>query len=113
LTADDHTRNVGPVTDRSVLVGSWSHSHEEDHDGLQVFRPGDDELPPSRGRTTLTLRADATAVAGTPGPADVGRLSDGGSWELDGDVLRVRCPGWTATYEVVSAEPAQLKLRPV
>ena len=54
------------MTDPSSLVGAWTHSHEEDHDGIQVFRPGDQELPPSRGRTSFTLRSDSTAAAGTP-----------------------------------------------
>ena len=101
------------MTDPATLVGGWAHSHEEDHDGIQVFRPEDQELPLSRGRTTFTLRPDSTAVAGTPGPADAGSTTDDGTWQLDGDVLRVRCPGWTATFEVVTADPAQLELRPV
>ena len=101
------------MTDPASLVGAWTHSHEEDHDGIQVFRPGDLELPPSRGRTSFTLRSDSTAAAGTPGPADAGSTTDGGTWQLDGDVLNVRVPGWTATYEVVTADSAQLELRPV
>jgi hypothetical protein len=94
------------------LVGSWSHSHEEDAEGVQVFRPTDYEFPPSRGRTSFTLRPDGTAVAGLPGPDDRGISTDDGTWQLQGDVLHVRCPGWTATYVVVSAAPRRLELRP-
>lgn len=99
--------------DKSVLNGSWSHSHEEDRDDVQVFRPGDHAFPPSRGRTGFTLRADGTAGVGSPGPDDRGASSEGGTWKLEGDVLDVRGPGWAATYEVVTADQDHLELRPL
>lgn len=100
------------MTDPGDLVGSWTHAHEEDHDGVHVFRPSDRDFPPSRGRTSFTLRDDRTASAGTPGADDRGRTDDG-TWKLAGDVLTVRCPGWAAAYEVVAAGPQRLDLRPV
>jgi hypothetical protein len=100
------------MADERALIGSWTHSHEEDHDDVQVYRPGDAELPPSRGRTSFTLRPDATAAAGLPGPTDSGLRTDDGTWSLAGDVLHVDCPGWGATYEVVAADPDRLELRP-
>ena len=99
--------------DPASLVGSWSHSHEEDYEGAQVFRPVDYDFPPSRGRETFTLRPDGTAVAGLPGPDDRGITTEDGTWQLQGDVLHVRCPGWAATYEVVDAGSQRLELRPV
>jgi hypothetical protein len=96
-----------------ALEGSWTHSHEEDQDEVQVFRPGDRPLPPSRGRTSFTLRADGTADTGAPGPDDRGRTSEDGTWQLEGDVLTVRCPGWVAAYRVVAADPDHLGLRPL
>ena len=96
-----------------ALEGSWTHSHEEDQDDVQVFRPSDRPLPPSRGRTSFTLHADGTADAGTPGPSDRGRTSEGGTWQVEGDVLTVRCPGWAAAFEVVAADPEHLGLRPL
>ena len=101
------------MTDPSSLVGSWVHSHEEDHDGVKVFRSKDYEFPPSRGRTGFTLRPDSTAVAGVPGPVDAGTITDDGTWKLEGDVLDVDCPGWAATFRVVAADPEHLELRPV
>jgi hypothetical protein len=99
--------------DPASLVGSWSHSHEEDDEGVQVFRPVDYDFPPSRGRESFTLRPDGTAVAGLPGPDDRGISTDEGTWQLQGDVLHIRCPGWAATYEVVGAASQRLELRPV
>ncbi len=104
-------RGAHVVTDAS-MVGSWSHSHEEDHDGRQVYVSSDVPLPPSRGRTTFTLLADQRAVAGLPGPDDRGH-TDGGTWELSGDVLRVNIPGGTLTFHVEAAAPERLELRPI
>ena len=100
------------MADETAMIGSWTHSHEEDRDDTQVFRPGDRELPPSRGRTSFTLRPDSTAAAGLPGPADSGIRTDDGTWSLTDDVLHVDVPGWAATYLVVAAEPDRLELRP-
>jgi hypothetical protein len=98
--------------DPAHLVGSWSHSHEEDDDGVQIFRSAEYDFPPSRGRETFTLHPDGTAVTGLPGPDDRG-ISTDGTWQFEGDILHVRCPGWTAAYEVLDAAPQRLKLRRV
>ena len=100
------------MPDRETLAGSWTHSHEEDHDDVQVFRPGDYAFPPSRGRQSFTLRPDLSAAAGLPGPDDRGLTTDDGTWQLEGDVLSVRIPGWEATYQVVAADSDRLELRP-
>ena len=68
-----------PVIDEAQVLGSWAHSHEEDHDDRQTFRPADQPLPPSRGRTTFTLLPDHRAVVGRPGPDDRG-TNDDGTW---------------------------------
>ena len=103
------------MIDDAQLAGSWTHSHEEDHDGLELWRPADYPLPPARGRTTFTLLPDHRAVVGTPGPDDRG-TTEGGTWSLeqrpDGDVLIVALPQWQATYLVVAADPEHLELRP-
>jgi hypothetical protein len=99
--------------DPALIAGSWVHSHEEDDKGVQVFRPAGYDFPPSRGREGFTLRPDGTAVAGLPGPDDRGISTGHGTWQLQGDVLHVRCPGWTATYQVAAASSQRLDLRPV
>lgn len=100
------------MTDTDDLTGSWVHAHEQDHDGLQVFRSSEVDLPPSRGRTSFTLRPDGTASAGLPGPDDRGVSSGDGTWHLSGDLLEVACPGWVAAFHVVAAEGSTLELRP-
>src|SRR6476659_5830028 len=93
------------------LVGSWVHSHEEDGDGVVVFRPAGYPLPPARGRDSFTLQADGTAAVGTPGPDDRG-ASDTGRWVISGSALTVHLPHRNSAYDVLSVEPAKLSLRP-
>lgn len=100
------------MTDDAQVQGAWTHSHEEDHDDRQTFRPADRQFPPSRGRTTFTLLPDHRAVVGRPGPDDRG-TSDDGTWHLDGDVLRVELPQGASTYHVMAAEGDRLELRPI
>lgn len=94
------------------LSGTWIHSHEENRGEVQVFRTMEHPFPPSRGRTSFTLRADGTAFTGQPGPDDKGVMADG-TWSFDGTVLSIRSSGGTATYEVLAADKEHLELRPV
>ena len=93
------------------LAGTWIHSHEEDRDGVQVFRFEEYQFPPSRGRTSFTLRADGSALTGQPGPDDRGVTAES-TWRLDGAVLSIRGPGRSASYEVLAADAEHLELRP-
>ena len=93
--------------DRGALVGRWLHSHEEDTDEAQVFRPGDFDFPPARGRDGFELRADGTSLELRPGPADQPEQAEG-SWKLEGDRLTVG----ERELELVSAEPERLVARP-
>jgi hypothetical protein len=95
-----------------AVTGRWTHVHEEDHDGLQVFRPAGADLPPARGRTSLTLLAGGEATAGYPGADDRG-VTDDGSWSLSGDVLTVTGAAGTSAYQVVTSQPDLLELRPL
>jgi hypothetical protein len=100
------------AADPGRLTGTWAHVHEEDGDGLQVFRPGDQPLPPARGRTFLTLEPDGSASRRAPGPDDR-RVRSEGRWEVDGERLRVSFGDQRAlVFDIVSAEPGRLALRP-
>lgn len=76
------------------MVGrAWVHSHEEDTEAEIVFRPATFPFPPSRGRASLDLRPDGTAIESRPGPTDR-RLERTGTWALEGeDLLTLRIPG--------------------
>jgi hypothetical protein len=74
--------------DRNLLARAWVHAHEEDHDGLQVFKPLGTDLPPSRGRRILDLAQGGGAMLRTPG-ADDRLQSTPISWRLDDDRLLI------------------------
>jgi len=105
---------VADAIDAAQLCGRWLHSHEEDEDGAQVFRPGTHGLPPSRGRLCLELHRDGTLLETRPGADDRPRATPG-RWELAGSRLRLfedaaaRAPA--RELEVVSLEPDRLVLR--
>ena len=71
------------------LVGRWVHSHEEDTDTEQMFRPAEYPFPPSRGREAWDLRGDGTLTIRRPGPADAPQEAEG-TWALDGRNLLLR-----------------------
>lgn len=99
-------------TEAGKLAGTWAHVHEEDRDGVQVFRPGDLPLPPARGRTFLTLDADGSASRRAPG-ADDRRVHSDGRWEMTGERLQVTFTDRDVlVFDVVSADRGRLTLRP-
>jgi hypothetical protein len=98
------------MPDLDRLLGSWTHSHEEDSPGEMVFRRGDRPFPPSRGRVSLAIEPDGAVVVGGPG-ADDRRSTASGRWVLDGTHLSVNAPGWSGDFEVVQAEGDRLVLR--
>jgi hypothetical protein len=61
------------------LFRTWLHSHEEDHDGITVYRPAGFPFPPARGRRGLELRPDGGAVEYAIGRNDVD-VARPGSW---------------------------------
>ena len=74
--------------DTASLIGSWTHSHEEDADGLLVYRPASHPFPPSRGRDGFTLAPDGTLNNVGIAAAD-GSDETPGRWRLDNDILRL------------------------
>jgi hypothetical protein len=95
---------------REVLVRRWMHSHEEDSDVQQVYRPAGWAFPPSRGRGGFELCRDGTLLHIAPGAADRPQES-AGRWRLDGDRLVLEAPGvgeGPRTLHVVSASEDRL-----
>lgn len=101
-----------PPVARDALIGSWTHSHEEDSGDLVVYRPSSYAFPRSRGRDSFELAADGSLGARAIGPDDRSVASPG-SWELSAGGLALR-PGAgrpERAFEVVSAAPDRLVLR--
>ena len=95
------------------LHGRWTHSFEEDHDGIEVYRPVDYDFPRARGRAGIEFRPDGTYVDWTIGRGDANEARTG-RWEpAAGGQIRVRtAAGEQRVLEVVRSDPARLEIRP-
>jgi len=103
---------VAPVA-REALIGSWTHSHEEDSGDLVVYRPSSYAFPRSRGRDSFELAADGTLAGRGIGPDDRS-VASSGRWELSAEGRLALRPGAgrpERAFEVVSAAPDRLVLR--
>jgi hypothetical protein len=98
--------------DATKLYGHWVHAHEEDAQGLTVYRPGKHPLPPSRGRQSLDLRPDGTITESGPGPADRTQRTSG-RWTLNGTVLTITDDTGhpRRSLDIVEADPERLVVR--
>jgi len=100
---------------KTCLVGRWFHSHEEDAEGLQVYRPASYKFPPARGRRGYEFRDGGELVylgiARTDGAEPMA-----GAWALDaGDRLRISVKNANVqpvALQVVSCSAEMLKVRP-
>src|SRR5262245_12148444 len=99
---------------RTCLLGRWFHSHEEDSEGLQVYRPARYKFPPARGRRGFEFRDGGELVylgiARTDGAAPMP-----GAWAIEGgDRVRISVTtGSVQPYvlQVVSCDKETLKVR--
>lgn len=100
--------------DRAALAQSWMHSHEEDRDGTQVFRPISYPFPPARGRDGLTLGSDGTIRRSIPGPDDKTKTLPHGSWKTDGTKLLLQHhDGSRQEFKIDCVESDKLVLQPL
>lgn len=67
----------------SCILGRWIHSHEEDTQGVMVYRRKGYGFPPSRGRTGFELREGGKLTYFAIGRAD-GSEQFSGSWAIEG-----------------------------
>lgn len=94
-----------------ALIRSWTHAHESDAPGRIVFRPSEEELPPSRGRRTIDLRPGLDLRLVDPGPDDR-PVEHVGTWSLDGTVLSLEVEGrGPERFEVEAVDEHELVLR--
>jgi hypothetical protein len=97
---------------QGALPGTWWHSHEEDAEGLQVYRREGYAFPPARGREGFSLEAGGGFVLLGIAPAD-GTERTGGRWRLEGSSLRATLTdGTTRTWQLLSLEGDVLRVRP-
>lgn len=95
------------------VSGRWVHAHEEDTEEEMVFRPAGADLPPSRGRRAIELRADGTYAEGGLGAADVPQEVTG-TWGLVDDTITLSdgaTQGVPREMEVVAADAERLVVR--
>ena len=94
------------------LTGAWKHAHEEDAQGVSVFRPANIAFAPSRGRMSFELRPDGVAVYGGLGAADA-PTSEVVRWEISpAKNLTINRDGKSILQaEVVSATKSKLALK--
>jgi hypothetical protein len=64
------------------LQKHWVHSHEEDTETLNVFRPASFRFPPSRGRKSFVLMPHGKLVEHSIAASD-GTKEVLGTWKLD------------------------------
>jgi hypothetical protein len=95
------------------IAREWVHSHEEDTEDAQVFRPAGFAFPRGRRpRTSIDLRPQGR-VSLRDGPApDDRRSAEDGTWAVEGDELKLRLAGKTdVRYRIESADEERLVLR--
>lgn len=88
------------------MVGRWTHSFEEDHDGVTVYRRDDFAFPPARGRRGVEFAADGSFTDWLIGRGDApeGRS---GRWSAGGEISR----STGSAGSIVAAAPDRLEIR--
>jgi len=94
------------------LARRWVHSFEEDHDGLEVYRPFDYEFPPARGRDGIEFSDDGSYTQWGIGRGDA-REPVPGQWQAAaaGTVSVTTQRGGEQVLEVVQLTPDRLEVR--
>jgi hypothetical protein len=76
LSAQQCKQNANP----EFLYQQWIHLHEEDANGVEVYRNKEYDFPISRGRQGFEFRKDGTFIQSDIGPVDV-NVNTTGKWE--------------------------------
>lgn len=93
------------------LLGQWTHSFEEDHEEVRVYRPSSHNFPPARGRGGMEFRADGTFLDRPIGRGDANETRDG-RWRCPTDgAVRIDTSTGARRMEIVSVTPDRLEVR--
>ncbi len=88
----------------------WTHSHEDDKNGLRVYRPSTYNFPLSRGREGFEIMSDGTLKYYAIAASD-GIIEKTGTWKLKSKNLLVFLIDGRASYSyVIKADGEQLVL---
>ncbi len=97
------------VPDTSPLFLRWAHSHEEDTDEVEVYRPPGFAFPPSFPRRGFEIRTDGVYLRRGPGPADE-LVTETGRWTADSITATFEGLGDAETLPIVSYDDERLLL---
>jgi hypothetical protein len=82
---EDGLNQESPMSELpSAIYRRWTHSREEDTNGLTVFRPSNFNFPPSRGREGMEFRPNGEFVHYNIGATDRSEAVPG-RWHLGAD----------------------------
>jgi hypothetical protein len=95
----------------AAVTGEWVELRELGSADRLVLKSSEADIPPARGRRTLTLAAGRLARAGAPGPTDRLESAGGGHWDVAGNRLRIDLPGWSGTYSVEKTDAETIVLK--
>lgn len=99
---------------QTCILGHWIHSHEEDAQGVMVYRSANFNFPPARGRIGVDFRKGGELVYYGIARAD-GSEQSSGSWVIEGtDRVRIKVDSERIqpfVWQVVSCNDQALKVR--
>ena len=98
----------------AALFQVWRHSHEEDKDGLNVYRPSSYNFPAARGRAGFEFKKDGVFHSHEIAPTD-GTKIVAGTWQAESkDTVRVTFADAkppAQRWRIVSCDKEKLVLR--
>jgi hypothetical protein len=99
-----------------AIFKRWVHAHEEDMEGVEVYRPTTFRFPPSHPRPGFEIMEDGAFIEYVPAPDDGGVVRGGtGHWEAEvSDLIRVNFDGVeprSFTLTIVAIEEDILRVR--
>lgn len=114
LSAQQCAKEIDP----KALINKWGHSHEEDAEGLQVYRPHTYDFPLARGREGFEFKEDGNFIQYDIAPAD-GNIAIPGTWKQDpdkGNILLIELnnkPDASYRMEIIELSKDVLKFKKV
>lgn len=107
-------RTCGTTEVPPEIFKHWTHSHEEDTEDVEVYRPHDFKFPPARGRTGFEIKENGEFIQYDIGPA-CGIEEVMGFWKAEGkNKIRVWFESQkreSYTLSIVSCDEDMLRIK--